>query len=127
MAKPHYKQPIIAENIETALQFYCEAKGYKYKLGPQKALQDLTLRILDHPKEIKSMHDIESFLDNDLCMVCDVLKSEKAYVTQTSILDYTLAANLPSYGDSFKSRVGQIPKNVLEKIQRVKGVVNSKK
>lgn len=101
MNKPHYKQPVTATNIETALQFYYEQKGLKYALKRTSALIDVTTDILDNHEEIKSMYDIEGALDGNLLLVHNVLKVLKIRTEPTTTLRYTLALSYPLWRKSF--------------------------
>lgn len=110
MEKPHYNQPITAENIETALVFYCNKQELNFKRGNKTALDKITSLIIDDPEEITSMHDIEAILENDLALVCGQLEKWKIPLSPPLILQYALAANLPLWKKRFLNKFskGQI-------------------
>jgi hypothetical protein len=123
MEKPHYKQPITADNIETALQFYFAKSEYNYRIN-DIALRSMTEHILNDREEIKNMHDIEAVLHNDLALVVEVLiKSDRVNIhTQTSILSYILAANFPRWERDFFKKHGNRPK-ILQRIKDAKNTI----
>ena len=119
MNKPHYKQPITADNIETALQFYYQQNGFKYDMKRPPALMEVAADILTSPDEIRSMYDIEASLDNHLPIVCEVLKRLKIRAEPAMTLRYSLALDFPIWRKAFTKRYYS-GKTVLA-IERAKG------
>ena len=116
MEKPHYNQPITADNIETALQHYFKniAKVYKFDSNNRSGLKQILQQITEY-EEVKGMHDIEALLESDLLLVCEKAKRTPRH-TQIEILDYILAANLPLWRKRRFEKYTVVPSQILRSI-----------
>ncbi|MBL7691369.1 MAG: hypothetical protein JNM41_07235 [Flavipsychrobacter sp.] len=136
MEKPHYKQPITSDNIETALQFYLDKHPeVKYRKVAQNSSEaekkefELMMACINELIPNPSMYDIEALLEEYIPLFIPKITYTVNFnspgargnlLTRIEILNYILTAALPQYWKKYRPGVtlNGAKTNILETLSK---------